>query len=153
MSIYGYYARNSQPHPRTDHTFTVPHKDSNTTTAGVSPHQAVVDDGDYPDLRLEDDLLDSADAITYQEDDRVYRVEYDQSVDTPSVAVVAAVAAMTRSDPMDLDPLYSTIDPSALDDLFAPSPTHNRRWGQVVFRYSGFEIMANSHGAIEVTPR
>lgn len=124
-------------------------QDSNTTKANVFPQQAVVDDGDYPDLRVEDDLLDSADEITYHEDDRVYRLEYDQSVDTPSEAVVAA---MTRTDPMALDPLYSAIDPSALDDLFATSPT-NRRRGQIVFRYSGFEIMVSTHGVIEVNPR
>lgn len=127
-------------------------QDSNTSRANVFPQQAVVDDGDYPDLRIEDDLLDSADEITYHEDERVYRLEYDQSVDTPSEAVVAAVAAMTRTDPMALDPLYSAIDPSALDDLFATSPT-NRRRGQIVFRYSGFEIMASTHGVIEVNPR
>ncbi|WP_336346080.1 HalOD1 output domain-containing protein [Halalkalicoccus ordinarius] len=127
-------------------------QDSTTSRAGAFPQQAVVDDGDYPDLRIEDDLLDSADEIAYHEDEKVYRLEYDPSVDTPSEAVVAAVAAMIRTDPMALDPLYSAIDPSVLDGLFATSPAHRRR-GQIVFRYSGFEIMASTHGVIEVNPR
>lgn len=124
---------------------------SNTSRAGTFPQQAVIEDGDYPDLRIEDDLLDSADEITYHEDDKVYRLEYDQSVDMPSEAVVAAVAAMTRTDPMALDPLYSAIDPSALNDLF--TATDHRPWGRVIFRFNGFEIMASSHGVIEVNPR
>ncbi|KYH23736.1 hypothetical protein HAPAU_42160 [Halalkalicoccus paucihalophilus] len=125
--------------------------DSNTRRAGAFPQQAVVDDGEYPDLHIEDDLLDSADEITYHKGKRVYRLEYDSEVDTPSVAVVAAIAAMTRTDPMDLDPLHSVIDTSAFDDLF--TATDHKRWGRVVFRFSGFEIMASSHGVIEVNPR
>ncbi len=57
------YASNSQPHPRNDHNSTVYQWDSNTRRAGTFPQQVVVDDGDYPDLRIEDDLLDSADEI------------------------------------------------------------------------------------------
>lgn len=128
-------------------------QDSNPAKTGITPQRAVIEDGDYPDLTIENDLLESADELNYHEDDRVYRLKYDQSVDTPSMAVVAAIAAVTRTDPMDLDPLHSAIDASALDDLFAPSPTTHGRWGQVVFRFSGFEVLATSHGTIEVDPR
>ncbi len=127
------------------------HRDSNTTGTGTSPRQPVIEDGEYPDLSIESGLLESADEITYHEDDTVYRVEYDRSVDTPSMAVVAAVAAITRTDPMDLDPLHSAIDTDALDDLF--TATDHRRWGWVVFRFNGFEITASSCGTIEVNPR
>lgn len=127
-------------------------RSSHASRVDAFPQQAVVDDGDYPDLPTEDDLLDSVDEIIYHEDDRVYRLEYDPETDMPRIAVVAAVAAMTRTDPMALDPLYSAIDPSALDDLFATSPTHRRR-EQIVFQYSGFKIMASSHGIIEVNPQ
>lgn len=129
----------------------MPLRDSNTSRAGTFPQQAAIEDGGYPDLRIKDNLLDSTDEITYHEDHKVYRLEYDQSVDTPSVAVVAAVATMTRRDPVDLDPLYSAIDPSALDDLF--TATDHRPWGRVVFQFNGFEIMASSRGVIEVNPR
>jgi hypothetical protein len=131
----------------------VSQRDLNTAQTGNSPQRAVVENGKYPDLDIEPDLLESADEITYCEGDRVYRLEYDRSVDTPTLAVVAAVAAITRTDPMDLDPLHSVIDASALDDLFAVSPTNHGRWGQVVFRFSGFEIMVSSHGTVEVNPR
>lgn len=127
------------------------HRGSTTTGTGTSRQRAVIEDGDYPDLSIESDLLESADEITYHEDDRVYRVEYDRSMDTPSMAVVAAVAAMTRTDPMDLDPLHSSIDTDALDGLF--TATNHRRWGRVVFRFNGFEITASSCGTIEVDPR
>lgn len=91
------------------------------------------------------------DEITYHEDDKVYRLEYDQSVDTPSVAVVAAVATMTHTDPLDLDPLFREIDTDALDDLF--TTTDHRPWGRVIFQFNGFEIMVSSRGVVEVNPR
>lgn len=128
-------------------------QDLSTAQTGSPPQRAAIEDGEYPDLNIEPDLLDSADDIIYYEDDRVYRLEYDPSLDTPTLAVVAAVAAITRTDPMDLDPLHSVVDTSALDDLFAPSPANHGRWGRVVFRFGGFEIMASSQGIIEVDPR
>jgi hypothetical protein len=131
----------------------VSQQDLSTAQTGSPPQRAVIEDGDYPDLHIEPDLLESADEIIYYEDDRVYRLEYDPSLDTPTLAVVAAVAAITRTDPMDLDPLHSAIDTSALDDLFAPSPANHGQWGRIVFRFGGFEIMANSQGIIEVDPR
>lgn len=42
--------------------------------------------------------------------------------EAPSEAVVRAVSRLTGTDPLELDPLYHTIDPDALDGVFERSP-------------------------------
>lgn len=130
-------------------TATGPHSGRTNDTL----REAVVEDGGYPDLTIESYLLRSARGISYHEDEMVYRLEYDPSIDKPSRAVVAAVATMTHTDPLDLDPLYREIDTDAFNDLFAPTLTDTGQRGQVHFQYSGFEVRATSHGVIEVDPR
>ncbi|WP_276253144.1 HalOD1 output domain-containing protein [Halomontanus rarus] len=57
--------------------------------------------------------------------------------DSVSLAVVRAVASKTETDPAALPPLYDWIDPDALDALFAPSRTNDRREGTIEFTYDG----------------
>ena len=53
---------------------------------------------------------------TSQPDRLTYEVEADES---PSEAVVRAVAALTNRPPLDLEPLYNVIDPDHIDGAFA----------------------------------
>ena len=48
----------------------------------------------------------------------VVDLEFDVDDTTPSEAVVDAVAAVSGTEPEDLPPLYDSIDPDALDQLF-----------------------------------
>lgn len=60
-----------------------------------------------------------------------------EAADSVSLDVVRAVAAKTGTDPAALPPLYEWIDPDALDALFAPSQTNDRREGTIEFTYDG----------------
>jgi hypothetical protein len=51
----------------------------------------------------------------------VYRAIFDADVVASSTAIVGAVSAITNKDPLNIEPLHSTIDPDALDTLFADS--------------------------------
>ncbi|MCU4741685.1 HalOD1 output domain-containing protein [Natronoglomus mannanivorans] len=73
----------------------------------------------------------------------------DESV---SEAILDAVASVTDSDPIELDPLYYTIDPDALDSLFESRSrtTELPRDVQVTFSYVGLQITVTAAGQIIV---
>lgn len=75
-------------------------------------------------------------------------LEFPRDHERPSLAVVEAVTAETERDPLDLDPLYTQIDPDALDTLVA-SATDNVRIG---FTYEGCDVVVEGSGDISVTP-
>ena len=67
-----------------------------------------------------------------------YDVDGDES---PSHAVVHAVAAVTGRSPVDLDPLYDVVDPDHLDGLFGcRGPEPSRTGGSFVLLFDGCEV-------------
>lgn len=78
--------------------------------------------------------------------------------DSPSMAVVEAVAAATDRDQTALPPLHGYVDADALDALLTGGPnrgaTPSRADGhvRVSFAYDGVEVTARSDGRIEVRP-
>ena len=68
--------------------------------------------------------------------------------ESPSAAVVAVLAAETGEDPAELDPLYATIDPDALDTLFAPRQDSSLRTpnGSIGFEYLGYWVVIKANG-------
>lgn len=84
--------------------------------------------------------------LEYNSDTETYRIAYDASTLSPSLAVVAALESL--SDEFDHEvPLYDVIDPDALDALLAPSAPDHR---SVRFSYLGFRITVSSQGFLEV---
>lgn len=77
-----------------------------------------------------------------------YRIEDDETV---TEAVVRAVSSETRSSRFELPPLYSVIDPEALDDLFA-SPIGNvrRTTGTVAFEYCGRQVRVQANDTVQI---
>ncbi|GAB3026468.1 HalOD1 output domain-containing protein [Natronobiforma cellulositropha] len=73
---------------------------------------------------------------------------------TPSQAVIEAVADAEGVAPTDLCPptyesLHDVVDPSALDDLFAPR--HNgipRGNGRITFQFCGYTVMVTGDGNV-----
>lgn len=70
-------------------------------------------------------------------------------------AVVRAVSAEIESHPTELEPLYSAIEPDALDTLFAPQVSGNRRVanGTIIFRYSDCEIRISDNREVLIKSR
>lgn len=66
-----------------------------------------------------------------------YDVVSSQSV---TAQIVEAVAARNGADPLDLQPLYETVDPEALEALFAPTADGTGRGGQIEFTYAGCRV-------------
>lgn len=73
--------------------------------------------------------------------------------ESPTEGVVQALATAADASPLELDPLYNTLDPEALDTLFSPSPSGDRSGEYIVFEYEGYEVTFFSEGRVTVAPR
>ncbi|WP_418281497.1 HalOD1 output domain-containing protein [Halorubrum sp. DTA98] len=76
---------------------------------------------------------------------------FDAEIVEPSTAVVGAVATVAGNDPLDIEPLYSTVDPDALDALFdrrkpVVGDLHTR------FTLDGYDVTLSSYGSVVVRP-
>lgn len=65
-----------------------------------------------------------------------------------SEGVVRILAVRTDRPPDDIEPLYTSLDPDALDDLFDQRNSH----GRVSFTHGDFRITAYSDGEIRIQP-
>lgn len=72
-----------------------------------------------------------------------------EQVGPPSEAVVERVANREGVHPLELDPLYEVIDPSALDALVR---THEQKTSglQITFVYHGYEVTVTAEGVVHV---
>lgn len=78
------------------------------------------------------------------------RFSYD-GTEPASVAVVEAVSSVSGDDPAELPPLYTAIDPGALDGLFGPAAAGSGLdEGEITFEYAGYLVTVHGHGSIEI---
>nr|WP_165875335.1 HalOD1 output domain-containing protein [Natrarchaeobius chitinivorans] len=65
--------------------------------------------------------------------------------------IIWAIAAVSGQSPEELPPLYSAIDPGALENVFQPrSEGKPRTHGRVSFTYNGFDIDVFASGRIRI---
>jgi len=74
----------------------------------------------------------------------------ESAAQSPSEAVVEALADAKGVDPLELDPLYDAIDPDALDALF-DGAADGRRQGRVEFRTAGYRVEVTATGRVHLT--
>lgn len=77
----------------------------------------------------------------------VFRTTFDRQTESVGMAVVSTVAAVSNTDPKEMEPLHHVIDTDALDAVFHPG-SH----GRATFSYSGYEVTVRSDGEITVAP-
>lgn len=90
-----------------------------------------------------------------------YQVSGDESL---SEGVIQAVSAVSNADPVAntrseseagraLEPLYSILDPEALDSVFRSTDSgESRSCGRVTFSYHGCDVTVREGGGISVKP-
>lgn len=79
-----------------------------------------------------------------------YEADEDEA---PSEAVIRSVSAVRGVEPTELDPLYDTIDPDGLDELFGSTVGGEHRGdARVEFTYAGCEVTVYSSGRVLVEP-
>lgn len=83
-------------------------------------------------------------------DPETYTTQLDWSTEeTPSHAVVSLVAEAEDVRPIDLAPLHDTVDPDALDRLFAPTSTESSRTdGYIAFVFEGYHVTVHGDGEV-----
>jgi len=68
-----------------------------------------------------------------------------------SIQIIEAVAETAGVDPLELPPLYETIDPEAIDALIADSETgHSTSPSLIKFAYAGYTVTVDSNQTVEV---
>lgn len=79
--------------------------------------------------------------------DFVYEMSEAESV---TEAVTAALSSASRTPERELEPLYATIDPDALDSLFGPRGNGVAREadGHVAFEHDSFRVRVESSGIV-----
>ncbi|WP_254863892.1 HalOD1 output domain-containing protein [Halovivax gelatinilyticus] len=89
--------------------------------------------------------------IEYHQETGTVRTQFDGAKTPASTAVVATLADVMDADPVELDPLYSTVDPEALDALVR---VRNETDGDIhsTFIHEDHAITVYSYGVITVTP-
>ena len=66
--------------------------------------------------------------------------------ESPSERVVRGVASAAGRDPLELPPLFGSVDPEALD-----ATVRTISDGTVSFRFAGYEVAVDSGGEVELT--
>lgn len=82
----------------------------------------------------------------------VHHVHYDPGGDaTPTATLVTGIADLDDADPLELEPLYGTIDPDTLDE-FVGSDQLPDVSGIIAFTYEGYEVTVHASGLFEIVP-
>lgn len=70
------------------------------------------------------------------------------SAETPNVAVVCAVAAVSGRDPLELSPLYDVVDPDAIDRLFGREGDGGPGETRLRLVYEGYEVRVDAERVV-----
>lgn len=89
------------------------------------------------------------DALTDTESDEIRSVCRSGEM---SETVVTAVAEAKGINPLDLEPLYSVIDPDALNSMFCPSVGTPPAQIELSFSMAGCEVVIHGDGEVAVIP-
>ena len=77
----------------------------------------------------------------------------DASETDVSQTVVMAVADAKGVDPLDLDPLYTAVDPDALNKMFRPVTGHASSEMNLSFSMADCQVDVHGDGDVVVTPQ
>jgi len=67
--------------------------------------------------------------------------------------VVAAVAERKGAEPSELEPLYRTLDPDSLDDLFTEDgDAPDQGVDHLTFDYAGYRVTVSRDGTVDLAP-
>lgn len=88
---------------------------------------------------------------TLEERNGWHVARYEPTVQDASEVVVFALAAVADTEPEALRPLNESIDPDALDSLFAPTiDGRPRAGGEVTFTHDGFTVTICQGGELRI---
>ena len=89
-------------------------------------------------------------SVEYSQESGTVRTQFDHAKTPASMAVIATLAEVMDTDPVALTPLYSTVDPEALD-AFAQVRNGTDGDTHATFTHERHEIQVHSDGVITIT--
>ena len=89
--------------------------------------------------------------VEYDQESGTVRTQFDQEKTPASMAVIATLADVMDTDPVELDPLHSTVDADELDALVRVRTGTNGDT-HAAFTYEGHAITVHSYGVTTITP-
>lgn len=90
-------------------------------------------------------------AIEHSRESAGVRTQFDQEKTPASMAIVATLAEVMDADPVELTPLYASVDPDALETLVW-SRTEIEGDTHITFTHEGHTIGVHSYGVVTVAP-
>lgn len=130
--------------------FLVQTTESDVATSGwvVTPHDSL--SRHRPVIRMIDTNETGDDAAKRRTE--THHVHYDPKTNTgPSETLVFAVADIADVDPLDLDPLFETVDPDTLDE-FVESGGVPEVGGRMEFTFADHRVTVHASGLFDVRP-
>lgn len=123
-------------------------RDSGTVTFGYRGHTVAVRSGeievrDSSPVSDRTPIQDSFGPVHYVE-------SFDVTSEPASLSVVSAVATAAETPAASLPPLYSAVDPDALDDLLRSAASRPKRPVSVSFVYHGHPVTVDETGVVAV---
>jgi len=91
----------------------------------------------------------SFESFEYHPDEGVHRAIFDGSEVAPSTAVIGALSTVADVDPLNIEPLHSTVDTDALNALFS-GKRHSEGDIHARFAVEGYSIKVSSYGSIVI---
>lgn len=88
--------------------------------------------------------------VEVDQDSATVRTQFNQEKTPASMAVIATLAEVMDSDPVELDPLHSTVDPDALDALVRVRHGMDGD-NHVTFIHEGHAITVYSYGVVKIS--
>ncbi|MFC4451609.1 HalOD1 output domain-containing protein [Halorussus aquaticus] len=83
-------------------------------------------------------------------EDRTRYVHYDPSSDDrPSEMLVVTVADIADADPLELEPLFETVEPDTLNDFVGTGGLPDVG-GHMSFTYENYDVTVHSSGLLEI---
>lgn len=78
----------------------------------------------------------------------VYRAEFDTETTTPSLAIVTAFTEALEVEPKELDQLYHSIDPDAINELLGNEDVSGSVV-EITFEFEGRTVAVTSDGSVK----
>lgn len=78
--------------------------------------------------------------------DDVFHVQFDPAEESVVAVVVRSVATIKNVDPLDLEPLGATIDPSTLKPLVDSESSEPLHGAEITFEYAGLHVTIDTDG-------
>lgn len=92
----------------------------------------------------------SNDASKYRAE--THHVHYDPETSIgPSETLVIAIADVADAEPLELEPLYETVDPDTVND-FVESGAAPDVGGHIKFTFEGYDVTIHASGLFEIEP-